>query len=137
MATALADAQILEGTWEEIQAYAADLSGHRLQIRILDDLAPSSKHTPEFWAEKMSAFDTRVKNAKPMTDAEWAEIHPVFGKQKPPLTAEESVTLRDIPGGTAPRQVKMALDLATAATDDARAWVEQEQAAREAVLSRG
>jgi argininosuccinate lyase len=72
-----------------------------------------------------------------LSDAEWAEIHPVFGKQKPPLTAEESVALRDIPGGTAPRQVKMALELATAATDDARAWVEQEQAAREAVLSRG
>ncbi len=72
-----------------------------------------------------------------LTDAEWVKIHPVFAKQKPPLTAEESVALRDLPGGTAPRQVAMALDLATAATDDARAWVTQEQAAREAVLTRG
>jgi argininosuccinate lyase len=72
-----------------------------------------------------------------LSDAEWAEVHPVFATQKPPLTAEESVALRDLPGGTAPRQVRMALALAAAATDDARAWVTQEQAAREAVFTRG
>jgi argininosuccinate lyase len=72
-----------------------------------------------------------------LTDAEWAEIHPIFAKQKPPLTAEESVALRDLPGGTAPRQVAMALELAADATDDARAWIDQEQIAREAVLTRG
>ncbi len=71
-----------------------------------------------------------------LTDAEWAEVHPVFGLQKPPLTAEESVMLRDLPGGTAPRQVAMALELSIAATDNARAWVDQEQSAREAVLSK-
>ena len=52
------------------------------------------------------------------------------------LTAEESVALRDLPGGTAPRQVAMALELAIAATDDARAWVEEERDALEAVLSK-
>ena len=72
-----------------------------------------------------------------LTDTEWAAIHPVFATHKPPLTAEESVALRDLPGGTAPRQVAMALELAIAATNDARAWIEQEQSAREAVLSRG
>jgi argininosuccinate lyase len=72
-----------------------------------------------------------------LSDAEWAAVHPVFATQKPPLTAEESVALRDLPGGTAPRQVRMALALAAAATDDARAWVTQEQAAREAVFTRG
>ncbi|MEZ4532395.1 MAG: argininosuccinate lyase [Thermomicrobiales bacterium] len=71
-----------------------------------------------------------------LTDAEWAEVHPVFGQQKPPLTAEESVALRDLPGGTAPRQVAMALELAAAATEDARAWVAGERDAREAVLSK-
>ena len=71
-----------------------------------------------------------------LTDAEWAEVHPIFGRQKPPLTAQESVALRDLPGGTAPRQVAMALALATAGTDDARAWVEQQRDAREAVLSK-
>jgi argininosuccinate lyase len=71
-----------------------------------------------------------------LSDEEWAEVHPVFATQKPPLTAEESVALRDLPGGTAPRQVAMALELAQAATHDARAWVEQERAAREDVLSK-
>ncbi len=71
-----------------------------------------------------------------LSDAEWAEVDPVFGAQKPPLTAEESVVLRDIPGGTAPRQVAMALELANAATDEARAWIDQERELREAVLSK-
>ena len=71
-----------------------------------------------------------------LTDAEWADVHPVFGLQKPPLTAEESVMLRDIPGGTAPRQVAMALGLSVAATGHARDWVDQERDVREAVLSK-
>ena len=71
-----------------------------------------------------------------LTQAEWAAVHPVFAEQKPPLTAEESVALRDLPGGTAPRQVARELDLAAEATGDARAWIEQERRAREAVLTR-
>ena len=43
-----------------------------------------------------------------LSDAEWAAIHPVFAKQRPPLRAIESVAARDIPGGTAPRQVAAA-----------------------------
>jgi argininosuccinate lyase len=80
---------------------------------------------------------TEGKTFADLTDAEWAEVHPVFAIQKPPLTAEAGVALRDRPGGTAPRQVAMALELAAETTDDARAWVQQEQAAREAVLTRG
>jgi len=72
-----------------------------------------------------------------LTDAEWAAIHPVFANQKPPLTAEESVALRDLPGGTAPRQVERALELTTETARDAAAWVEAERATREAVLTRG
>ncbi|MCA9859555.1 MAG: argininosuccinate lyase, partial [Thermomicrobiales bacterium] len=71
-----------------------------------------------------------------LTDAEWAEVHPVFATQKPPLTAEASVALRDLPGGTAPRQVALALELASAATEDARAWIDRERAVRETVLSK-
>ncbi len=71
-----------------------------------------------------------------LTDAEWAEVHPVFGRQKPPLTAEESVALRDIPGGTAPRQVRMALDLADEATGELRGWIEDRRAALNTVLTR-
>ena len=37
-----------------------------------------------------------------LTDAEWAEIHPVFGERRPPLTALESISARDVPGGNGP-----------------------------------
>jgi argininosuccinate lyase len=47
-----------------------------------------------------------------LSDTEWAAAHPIFADQRPPLDALASASLRDIPGGTAPRQV--ALQLAAA-----------------------
>jgi argininosuccinate lyase len=43
-----------------------------------------------------------------LTDAEWAEAHPVFAEQRPPLDGAGSVALRDVPGGTAPVRVDAA-----------------------------
>jgi argininosuccinate lyase len=43
-----------------------------------------------------------------LTDAEWAEAHPVFADQRPPLDGAGSVALRDVPGGTAPVRVDVA-----------------------------
>jgi argininosuccinate lyase len=43
-----------------------------------------------------------------LTDAEWAEAHPVFADQRPPLDGAGSVALRDVPGGTAPVRVDTA-----------------------------
>ena len=68
--------------------------------------------------------------------AEWAEVHPVFGTQKPPLTAEESVSLRDIPGGTAPSRVADALASSKELTEIGRAIVTAEREKRERVLSK-
>jgi argininosuccinate lyase len=58
-----------------------------------------------------------------LSAAEWAAVHPVFAEERPPLTAEESVAARDVVGGTAPERVRAALDGATAAVAEARAWV--------------
>ena len=40
-----------------------------------------------------------------LTEAEWAEAHPIFAAERPPLTAAESLASRDVPGGTAPNRV--------------------------------
>jgi argininosuccinate lyase len=71
-----------------------------------------------------------------LSDAEWAGIHPVFATQKPPLTAEESVALRDIPGGTAPNRVREAIATSKEVTEVGRAMVSAERQKRERVLSK-
>jgi argininosuccinate lyase len=72
-----------------------------------------------------------------LSDEEWAAIHPVFAKQKPPLSAMESVGARDVPGGTAPNRVAAALEQATAEIADLRAWQRARSAERAAILRRG
>jgi argininosuccinate lyase len=71
-----------------------------------------------------------------LSQAEWAEIHPIFGEQTPPLTAQESVALRDIPGGTAPNRVRAALAASRQTTDAGRGMIAAMRDAREAVLSK-
>ncbi len=71
-----------------------------------------------------------------LSEAEWAEIHPVFGRQRPPLTAAESIAARDIPGGTAPRRVASALNVSRANAATYRSWLAAENAARERVFAR-
>jgi argininosuccinate lyase len=71
-----------------------------------------------------------------LSDEEWAAVHPVFAKQKPPLTAMESVSARDVPGGTAPGRVAAALERATAEIADLRAWQRARSAERAAILRR-
>ncbi len=58
-----------------------------------------------------------------LSEADWAQIHPVFASERPPLTAIESVAARDVPGGTAPRQVRNALATARATAEIERAAV--------------
>ena len=70
-----------------------------------------------------------------LTEQEWAAVHPVFAEQRPPLTAMESVEARDVPGGTAPRQVRLALDAARDRAAEARSWVDERQAERARVMS--
>ncbi len=69
-----------------------------------------------------------------LTDAEWAAAHPLFATERPPLTAEESVRARDMPGGTAPRRVVEQLAAAQAALATARASVSAREVARTALM---
>jgi argininosuccinate lyase len=50
------------------------------------------------------------KSFSELTDEEWADAHPLFVSQRPPLTALESVKARDVEGGTAPRRVAAKLE---------------------------
>ena len=71
-----------------------------------------------------------------LTPVEWAEVHPVFAAERPPLTAAESVAARDVPGGTAPGRVNAAHAAASAELRAARARLAQHEAAMDAVLRR-
>lgn len=68
---------------------------------------------------------------------EWALVHPVFADQRPPLTASESVSARDIAGGTAPTRVRAALGGAQDRLSDLKAWQEGEQDRMGKVMTRG
>jgi argininosuccinate lyase len=72
-----------------------------------------------------------------LTDAEWSEIHPIFGVQKPPLTALESVNARDVPGGTAVARVRSAHADASHAIVELHSWHRDRQTEREGVMRRG
>ena len=67
---------------------------------------------------------------------EWAATHPVFAEHKPPLHALESVSIRDIPGGTAPNRVEAALATAGLALTEQHVWLDSEAAAFDALFQR-
>jgi argininosuccinate lyase len=71
-----------------------------------------------------------------LTGEEWADAHPLFAEQKPPMTALESVSARDVPGGTAPNRVRAAIEASLAQAREERAWLEVEQGRLERVMSR-
>jgi len=61
-----------------------------------------------------------------LTVEEWREAHPIFGEERPPLTALESVAARDTIGGTAPRRVRAAHGAAVERLGDLAAWRAEE-----------
>ena len=70
-----------------------------------------------------------------LSDAEWADAHPIFAIERPPLTAEQSIDSRDVFGGTAPKQVSAQLSAARAALSQARVRLAERDAARQAMMS--
>ena len=71
-----------------------------------------------------------------LSDSAWAEAHPVFAAERPPLTAEESVAARDVPGGTAPARVRAAHGAAAAALAEESARLAEREAALAATMRR-
>ena len=76
------------------------------------------------------------KSFADLSDEDWAAIHPVFAARKPPLDALASVSIRDIPGGTAPNQVAAALAAAGSASTCSATWLAAEAAAFDALFVR-
>lgn len=77
--------------------------------------------------------DEEGKSFADLTPGEWSAAHPVFGERRPPLTGLESTKARDIPGGTAPDRVAVAIDIARLSAGEQRAWF-TDRAARHAAL---
>ncbi len=71
-----------------------------------------------------------------LSNAEWAEAHPLFASERPPLTAQESVRARDVLGGTAPNQVAAQLRAAQERVATARQTVNDRKSEREAMMAR-
>ena len=71
-----------------------------------------------------------------LSDADWARIHPVFAAERPPLTALESASARDVPGGTAPGRVRAAREAAGTVLDETRRWLSERQRLYVATMER-
>jgi argininosuccinate lyase len=77
------------------------------------------------------------KTFSDLTEAEWAAAHPIFATERPPLTAEESLASRDVPGGAAPRRVAEQLAAAQEALSRSRGQVSSRQDAWATMMSEG
>jgi argininosuccinate lyase len=62
-----------------------------------------------------------------------AAAHPLLADQRPDLSVEASLAARDVPGGTAPGQVRAALAEARQVLEANRAWVERTRAGLPAI----
>jgi len=71
-----------------------------------------------------------------LTDEEWAEAHPVFASQRPPLDGAGSIALRDVPGGTAPARVDAAREDLESLIAGQAAWVTAQRDAIHALFER-
>ena len=71
-----------------------------------------------------------------LSDEEWVAAHPLFAMARPPLTAEESIAARDVPGGTAPNRVRAARIEAATNVTEAREWLREHESAYAAVMRR-
>jgi argininosuccinate lyase len=89
-------------------------------------------------AGKLVAFCiAQGKTFTDLTDAEWAATHSIFVTDRPPLTADESISARDIPGGTAPNRVSEQLAATRRALSEARGLLDERETARQAMMTSG
>jgi argininosuccinate lyase len=69
-----------------------------------------------------------------LTGEEWAAVHPVFARERPALTAVESLRARDVHGGTAPNRVAARLAVTREQLAGARADIAALDEARSAIM---
>jgi argininosuccinate lyase len=70
-----------------------------------------------------------------LTDAEWAAAHSIFATERPPLTAVESISARDVPGGTSPNRVAEQLAEARRTLAEARTDLASRETERQAMMT--
>ena len=75
------------------------------------------------------------KTFSDLTDDEWAAAHPIFATERPPLTAEESVRARNMPGGTAPASVAAQLASVNSALAETRSRLDERERAQTAMMA--
>jgi argininosuccinate lyase len=77
----------------------------------------------------------QAKTFADLTDAEWAAAHAIFTTERPPLTAAESISARDVPGGTAPNRVSEQLAAVRRVLSEGRARLTKRETERQAMLT--
>jgi argininosuccinate lyase len=75
------------------------------------------------------------KSFADLSQQEWAEVHPVFARERPPLSAEESIAARDVAGGTAPGRVAEHLAVVQGNLRDWRGRLAERESARAAMMA--
>ncbi|MCA9879817.1 MAG: hypothetical protein KC442_18615, partial [Thermomicrobiales bacterium] len=75
------------------------------------------------------------KTFSDLSDAEWAAVHPVFATERPPLTAMESLSSRDVAGGVAPNRSAAQLAGVRIWLEAARAEVNARAGERETMMA--
>jgi argininosuccinate lyase len=70
-----------------------------------------------------------------LNDAEWRSAHPIFATERPPLTAAESLSSRDVPGGTAPNRVSEQLAATRKSLAQARTRLTERETDRQAMMT--
>lgn len=119
-----------------VEAATADYS---LATDVADMLAKNGipfREAHEVVGKLVGVCSQRGISFAELTEEEWAAAHPLFAIQKPAMTAWESVSARDVIGGTAPRRVHAAIDVAAEKAREERGWVDEVRARYDRVLSR-
>ncbi len=119
-------------TFREDTLAEAAVSDFSLATDVADTLAKNGvpfREAHEVVGRLVRYCTENGKTFADLSDKEWSEVHPVFAKLRPPLTALESVQARNVPGGTAPAQVAAALVTAKQRIAEKRSWVTEREAA--------
>ncbi|MFM8593088.1 MAG: argininosuccinate lyase, partial [Chloroflexota bacterium] len=122
-------------TWNSTRMAEAAIADFSLATDAADLLARNGvpfREAHEVVGQLVGSCVRENRTFADLSDAEWAAIHPVFAKQRPPLQAIESVAARDVPGGTAPRQVADATAQAKGRVLEEAAELDEVQRARAA-----
>ena len=90
----------------------AAIGGFSLATDVADELARRGvpfREAHEIVGQVVARCIMEGRTLEQMSHAEWADISPVFADSPPVVTLQASIEARDVPGGTAPSQVKSAI----------------------------